>query len=119
MGLNKTLLTYTIIFNIINGLLFIYEVYNPRWRSGNANVFRIPPVLYIGLIGLIVIGIRNRKDFGRAGNWLLAIFLHPYPDNDYSKHDCRAKSTLTEKGENKRQQKFVKPNCMQQCICAI
>ena len=79
MGLNKTLLTYTIIFNIINGLLLIYATTNPGGEVGMQMYFGFPLFYIIGLVGLIIIGIRNRKDFGRVGNWLLAMFCTPVP----------------------------------------
>ena len=79
MGLNKTLLTYTIIFNIINGLLFIYATTSPGGEVGMQMYFGFPLFYILGLIGLIIIGLRNRKDFRRAGNWLLAISCTPIP----------------------------------------
>jgi len=79
MGLNKTLLTYTIIFNIINGLLFIYATTNPGGEVGMQMYFGFPLFYILGLVGLIIIGLRNKKDFGRGGNWLLALFCTPIP----------------------------------------
>lgn len=79
MKLNKTLLTYTINFNIINGLLFIYATTNPGGEVGMQMYFGFPLFYVLGLIGLIIIGLKNRKDFGHAGNWLLAIFCTPIP----------------------------------------
>lgn len=79
MGLNKTLLTYTIIFNIINGLLFVYATTNPGGEVGMQMYFGFPLFYVLGLIGLLIIGLRNKKDFGRPGNWLLAILCTPIP----------------------------------------
>lgn len=79
MKLNKSLLTYTIIFNIINGLLFIYATTNPGGEVGMQMYFGFPLYYILGLIGLAIIGLRNRKDFGHSGNWLLAFFCTPIP----------------------------------------
>lgn len=79
MGLNKTLLTYTIIFNIINGLLFLYATTNPGGEVGMQMYFGFPLFYLFGAIGLLIIGIKNRKDFRRVGNWILAFFCSPIP----------------------------------------
>ena len=79
MGLNKILLTYTIIFNIINVLLFIYATTNPGGEVGMQMYFGFPLFYLLGVIGLIIIGIKNRKDFRRLGNWILAFFCTPIP----------------------------------------
>lgn len=92
MGLNKTLLTYTIAFNIINGLLFIYATTNPGGEVGMQMYFGFLLFYVLGLMGLIIIGLRNRKDFGR-GKLVTSYFLHSYSGYDYCIHDCRTKST--------------------------
>lgn len=79
MGLNRTLLTYTIIFNVINGLLLIYATTNPGGEVGMQMYFGFPLFYVLGLVGLIIIGLVNKKDFGRAGNWLLAFLCTPIP----------------------------------------
>ena len=79
MGLNRTLLTYTIIFNVINVLLFVYATTNPGGAVGMQMYFAFPLFYLLGLIGLLVIVLKNRKDFKRAGNWLLAILCTPIP----------------------------------------
>lgn len=79
MGVNKTLLTYTIIFNIINGLLFLYATTNPGGEVGMQMYFGFPLFYLFGTIGLLIIGIKNRKDFRRLGNWILAFFCSPIP----------------------------------------
>ena len=56
------------LFNIINGLLFIYATTNPGGQVGMQMYFGFPLFYVLGLIGLIIIGLRNRKDFGHAGN---------------------------------------------------
>ncbi|MCU0350213.1 MAG: hypothetical protein MUF43_05195 [Flavobacterium sp.] len=79
MKLNKALLTYTIIFNIVNALLFIYATTNPGGEVGMQMYFGFPLFYLLGLIGLIIIGLKNRKDFENTGNWLMAIFCTPIP----------------------------------------
>jgi hypothetical protein len=79
MGLNKSLLTYTIIFNLINGILFIYATTNPGGEVGMQMYFGFPLFYLLGLIGLIIVGLKNRKDFGRLGNRILAFFCTPIP----------------------------------------
>jgi uncharacterized membrane protein YhaH (DUF805 family) len=79
MGLNKNLLTYTIIFNIINGLLFIYATTNPGGEVGMQMYFGFPLFYIVGIIGLIIIAVKNKKDFGRSGNWVLALLCTPIP----------------------------------------
>lgn len=61
MGLNKTLLTYTIIFNIINGLLFLYATTNPSGEVGMQMYFGFPLFYLFGTIGLLIIGIKIEK----------------------------------------------------------
>lgn len=79
MGLNKTLLTYTIIFNLINGLLFVYAIANPGGEVGMQMYFAFPLFFALGLIGLIVILIKNKKGFGRPGNWIFVLLCTPIP----------------------------------------
>jgi uncharacterized membrane protein YhaH (DUF805 family) len=79
MGLNRTLLNYTIIFNLINGLLLIYATTSPGGEVGMQMYFGFPLFYLIGLIGLITIGLKNKKDFEKMGNWILAIFCTPIP----------------------------------------
>jgi len=79
MGLNKKLLTYTIIFNVINGLLFVYATTNPGGEVGMQMFFGFPLFYVVGLIGLLIIGVNNKKDFGRPGNWILCLFCTPIP----------------------------------------
>jgi len=79
MGLNKILLTYTIIFNIIYGLLLVYATANPEGEIGMQMYFGFPLFYLIGLIRLIIIGLKNKKDIGRFGNWILALFCTPIP----------------------------------------
>ncbi len=79
MELNKILLTYAIIFNVINGFLFVYATTNPGGQVGMQMYFGFPLFYILGLIGLIIIGLKNKKDFNRFGNWILALLCTPIP----------------------------------------
>lgn len=79
MKLNKTLLNYTILFNIVNALLIVYATTNPGGEVGMQMYFGFPLFYLIGLMGLVIITIKNRKDFGSVGNWILSFFCTPIP----------------------------------------
>lgn len=79
MKLNKTLLKYTILYNLINALLIFYATTNPGGEVGMQMYFGFPLFYLIGFIGLIFIALKNRRDFGSVGNWILAIFCTPIP----------------------------------------
>lgn len=79
MKFSKILLTYTILFNIVNAFLILYATKNPGGEVGMQMYFGFPLFYLIGLVGLMTIAIRNRKDFGSVGNWLLAILCTPIP----------------------------------------
>ena len=79
MRLNKSLLIYTILFNVVNGLLFVFATTNPGGEVGMQMYFGFIFFYIIGLIGLIVIGIRIRKELGQPRNLILAFFSTPIP----------------------------------------
>jgi uncharacterized membrane protein YhaH (DUF805 family) len=79
MGLNRTLLTYCVIFNIINLLLLVYATTSPGGEVGMQMYFGFPLFYLVGLIGLVIIGLKNKKDFRQTGNWILTLFCTPIP----------------------------------------
>jgi hypothetical protein len=57
----------------------IYATTNPGGEVGMQMYFVFPLFYIIGLVGLLIVGIKNKKDFGQVGNWVLAFFSTPLP----------------------------------------
>ena len=78
-GINKSLLRFSILFNLINGLLIWYALTTPGGEIGMTMYFGFPLFYFGALSILIIICIRNWKDFNHIGNWILAVLCTPIP----------------------------------------
>lgn len=79
MKINRSLLLYTIIYNVVYGLLFLYVPTNVAGVTGGKELLVFPFFWSVGVNGFIMVGLRNMAAFQYWVNWLLALFCTPIP----------------------------------------